>query len=84
MGLVKKLSKEEVATLTEYQLETNKLVGSIGQIELQLNLLKENKAKILSDFKILSEKQQKTAKEMQEKYGDGNLDLEKEEFIPLK
>ena len=36
-----KLSKEEVATLTEYQLETNKLVGSIGQIELQLNLLKE-------------------------------------------
>jgi hypothetical protein len=51
---------------------------------LQLNLLKENKAKILSDFKILSEKQQKTAKEMQEKYGDGNLDLEKEEFIPLK
>jgi len=27
MKLVKKLSKEEVATLTEYQLETNKLVG---------------------------------------------------------
>ena len=34
MELVKKLSKEEVATLTEYQLETNKIVGSIGQIEL--------------------------------------------------
>ena len=84
MELVKKLSKEEVAILTEYQLETNKLVGSIGQIELQLNLLKVNKAKILSDFKILSEKLQKTAKEMQEKYGDGNLDLEKGEFIPLK
>tara|TARA_B100000780_G_C21102655_1_gene445063 strand:+ start:454 stop:708 length:255 start_codon:yes stop_codon:yes gene_type:complete len=84
MKLVKKLSKEEVATLTEYQLETNELVGAIGQIELQKDLLKNKKIECLEAFSKLRVKQQKTADSLQKKYGDGNINLEKEEFIPLK
>tara|TARA_B110000285_G_C14588344_1_gene365245 strand:+ start:267 stop:512 length:246 start_codon:yes stop_codon:yes gene_type:complete len=81
---MKKLSKEEVATLTEYQKQTNELVGAIGQIELQIDLLKSKKIECLETFNKLRISQQKTADSLQEKYGDGNIDLEKEEFIPSK
>ena len=81
---MKKLSKEEVATLTEYQKQTNELVGAIGQIELQIDLLKSKKIECLETFNKLRINQQKTADSLQEKYGDGNIDLEKEEFIPSK
>ena len=81
---MKKLSKEEVATLTEYQKQTNELVGAIGQIELQIDFLKSKKIECLETFNKLRISQQKTADSLQEKYGDGNIDLEKEEFIPSK
>ena len=80
----KKLSTEEVAKLTDYQNETNEIVGALGQIELQFDLLEEKKEEILDKFKKLREKQNQLAAELQEKYGEGNLDLEKGEFIPVK
>ena len=84
MKEVKKLSKEEVAILEKYQAQTNEIVGALGQIELQLDLLKDKKEIELKKFKELSSSQQTTAKELQEKYGDGSLNLEKGEFIPVK
>ena len=80
----KKLSEEEVSKLKNYQNETNEIVGALGQIELQFELLEEKKEEILKKFKKLRVDQNQLAKELTEKYGDGNLDLEKEEFIPLK
>tara|TARA_B100001939_G_scaffold341497_1_gene351179 strand:+ start:3083 stop:3334 length:252 start_codon:yes stop_codon:yes gene_type:complete len=80
----KKLSTEEVAKLTDYQNETNEIVGALGQIELQFDLLEEKKEEILDKFKELRGKQNQLAAELQEKYGEGNLDLEKGEFIPVK
>jgi len=80
----KKLSTEEVAKLTDYQNETNEIVGALGQIELQFDLLEEKKEEILDKFRKLREKQNQLAAELQEKYGEGNLDLEKGEFIPVK
>tara|TARA_B100002019_G_scaffold15760_1_gene12444 strand:+ start:1554 stop:1805 length:252 start_codon:yes stop_codon:yes gene_type:complete len=80
----KKLSTEEVAKLTDYQNETNEIVGALGQIELQFDLLEEKKEEILDKFKELRGKQNQLAVELQEKYGEGNLDLEKGEFIPVK
>jgi|TARA_R110000803_G_scaffold120777_1_gene188853 hypothetical protein len=84
MKEVKKLQKEEVTKLSDYQLRTNEAVGAIGQIELQFDLLKDKKEELLNSFKELRIEQQSTADELQKKYGDGNIDLEKGEFIPLK
>ena len=53
--------------------EGNELVFSLGQIEAQ-------KVSIYSSIKIVQEKQLKLGKELQEKYGDGNIDLESGEF----
>ncbi len=80
----KKLSEEEVSKLKNYQNETNEIVGALGQIELQFELLEEKKEEILKKFKKLRVDQNQLAKELTEKYGDGNLDLEKGEIIPIK
>ncbi len=80
----KKLSEKEISTLSEYQKETNEIVGALGQIELQFELLENRKEKILDTFKELQVKQNSLAVELQEKYGEGNFDLEKGEFIPIK
>jgi len=80
----KKLSKEEVAKLKDYQNDTNEIVGALGQIELQFELLEEKKEEILEKFKKLRVDQSNLAKELTEKYGDGNLDLEKGEIIPVE
>ena len=80
----KKLSEEEVSKLKNYQNEINEIVGALGQIELQFELLEEKKEEILNKFKKLRVDQNQLAKELTEKYGDGNLDLEKGEIIPIK
>ena len=80
----KKLSEEEVAKLKDYQNDTNEIVGALGQIELQFELLEEKKEEILEKFKTLRTNQSTLAKELTEKYGDGNLDLEKGEIIPVE
>ena len=80
----KKLSKEEVAKLKDYQNDTNEIVGALGQIELQFELLEEKKEEVLEKFKKLRVDQSNLAKELTEKYGDGNLDLEKGEIIPVE
>ena len=80
----KKLSEEEVAKLKSYQNDTNEIVGALGQIELQFELLEEKKEEILEKYKTLRTNQSALAKELTEKYGDGNLDLEKGEIIPVE
>ena len=80
----KKLSEEEVAKLKSYQNDTNEIVGALGQIELQFELYEEKKEEILEKFKTLRTNQSALAKELTEKYGDGNLDLEKGEIIPVE
>jgi len=80
----KKLSKEEVAKLKDYQNDTNEIVGALGQIELQFELLEEKKEEVLEKFKKLRVNQSNLAKELTEKDGDGNLDLEKGEIIPVE
>lgn len=77
---IKKLSEEELQILKDYQIRTNTIVGGLGKIELQLAALEDQKDIFLEDFKKLQEEQNKTAQELQEKYGEGNIDLEKGEI----
>jgi len=81
---IKKLSEKELQTLKDYQLRTNVIVGDLGKIELQNSALKDRKKTLLEDFKKLQEEQSKTAQELQEKYGEGNIDLEKGEITTVE
>ena len=80
----KKLSKEEVSKLTDYQNLTNEIVGGLGQIKLNYEMLEQKEDELLEKFRELQVNQRALAVELQEKYGEGNLDLEKGEFTPIK
>jgi esterase/lipase len=79
---MKKLSEEELKALKEFQEKNNKIVADLGTIELNINILKGQKDKVLEDFQKLQDEHNVSAKELQDKYGAGNIDLESGEFTP--
>ena len=76
-----KLSEEELKVLREYQKKQNAITFDLGQVDIQKALLEGQRSSILDGLADLQEKSNKTAKELQKKYGDGNIDLETGEFI---
>jgi hypothetical protein len=68
-----KLSEQELQQLKELQTKGNELIFSLGQIEAQ-------KASVFSQLQEVQIKNNKIGKELNEKYGDGNIDLETGEF----
>ena len=80
----KKLTTKEVNELQELQITQEKIISSLGQIETQKQVLKNKKENILNQFSTLQEKQSEVAKNLQKKYGDGNINLETGEFTPNK
>ena len=81
---MKKLSEKELSTLKEYQEQNAKISLDLGNIEINFSLLKKQKEIVLKEFDSLQESQNSTGKELQEKYGAGNIDLEKGEFTPVE
>ena len=75
-----KLSKEELEILKGYQQQQNSNTFELGQVDINRAILEGQRASVLDKLGDLQEKTNKTAKELQEKYGDGNIDLESGEF----
>ena len=78
------LTPEELKNLQEYQIENNEIVAGLGTIELTIDDLNAQKAELLERFKKLQTQQNQSAKELQAKYGDGNINLETGEIIALE
>ena len=53
---------------------------TLGQLDIQKALLEGQRSMVLEELSKLQEKQNVTAKELQSKYGDGNIDLDTGEF----
>ena len=68
-----KLSEKELQTLNELQTKGNQLIFTLGQIEAQ-------KTSIFNQIQEVQTENDKIGKELQEKYGDGNINLETGEF----
>ena len=81
MSETKKLSEKELTILKEYQKQQNAITFDLGQVDIQKAFLEGKRSSILDGLADLQEKSNKTAKELQEKYGEGNIDLETGEFI---
>lgn len=78
----KKLTTEEIQRITELQQKNNALVTELGQIELiklNLQLRREAAEKFLEEFRS---EEQELGKELTDKYGSGNINLETGEFAP--
>ncbi len=76
-----KLSTEELQQLRNFQRSENEITFSLGQIELRKVFLEKDKQTLQNQYQSLLQDQEKAGKELQEKYGEGNIDLEKGEFI---
>jgi septation ring formation regulator EzrA len=75
-----KLAPEELSKLQEANNKIAEIVTSLGQIELEISLLKDNKRSLLDSFTPIQQDQDQLAKELTQKYGDGTIDMASGEF----
>jgi hypothetical protein len=78
----KVLSQEEIQSLKNLQLNQSLLITSLGDLEYQIELLTLRRQNIKNEIKNQIEEETKISKELNEKYGEGSIDLEKGEFTP--
>jgi septation ring formation regulator EzrA len=74
------LTPEELSKLQEANNKVADIVASLGQIEIQISLLKDNKRSLLDSFTQIQQDQDQLAKELTQKYGDGTIDMVSGEF----
>lgn len=75
------LTQEEIAQLKNVRERRIQLVENFGILELrsqEINLQKEN---LTEEFKKLIQEENDLGRNLQQKYGDGSIDLDKGEFI---
>jgi hypothetical protein len=75
------LTDEEYQQISSLQTNQNNLFATLGQIEYQLQFLNTQKSEVLSQLKQVESENEKIGKELQEKYGNGTINMETKEFI---
>ena len=79
----KVLTQEEIQSLKKIQSSQQILLDTFGDLEYKIQILDLEKQKLKQTLQLQIEEEIKIGKQLQEKYGDGNIDLEKGEFIPV-
>ena len=78
----KVLTQEEIQSLKTLQENQSSLVTALGDLEYQITILETRKQFLKNEIVNQIESEVKIGKELQEKYGEGNINLEKGEFTP--
>ncbi len=79
-----KLTKKELKELNSYQTKQTEIIWELGNLNLQFALMEGKRNDILDKFTNLQEESNNTAKLLQKKYGEGNIDLKTGEFTLTK
>jgi hypothetical protein len=77
----KVLTQEEIQLLKSIQEKRLQLTEQFGIIELRNQELELQKEFLKEELKKLRQEEIKTGETLQQKYGDGTINLEKGEFI---
>lgn len=75
-----KLSEEELQKLTGFNEKRNQITFNLGQTDVQRAILEGQRSVILENLAKLQEEENAMGKELQDKYGEGNIDLDTGEF----
>jgi len=75
------LTKEEIQQLSSLQEKQSDFVIQLGQVEYQINILKRQKNSIKQQIETFEESQVQLAKQLENKYGQGSVNLESGEFV---
>ncbi len=70
-----KLQKEEIKSLNSTQDSLNQIIFALGQLDIQ-------KLELEEQYKAILTKQNKLVRELEDKYGEGKLNLNTGEFTP--
>lgn len=76
-----KLSKEEINKLDESRTEENKILVEAGRIALNKILFQEREDQNVEEYKKFRSKQNELAQSLQNKYGEGTINVDSGEFI---
>ena len=77
----KVLTQEEIQLLKSIQEKRIQLTEQFGIIELRIQELELQKNYLKEELKKLRQEETTTGNTLQQKYGDGTINLEKGEFI---
>jgi stress response protein YsnF len=77
----KVLTQEELQEVKDLQIESSNLISQFGELEVVIQNLSLKKEELITKLKELKDKEVKIGQILQEKYGDGNIDIETGEFI---
>ena len=77
----KVLTQEEITQLKVIQQNRYSIVDKFGTIEIQFQELESIKQKLKLEYENLKQKEEALGKQLQDKYGDGTINLEKGEFV---
>jgi hypothetical protein len=77
------LKKQELDTIKEIQQTELNLVDQLGNLEYQIQTLRLQKDNLRQEIIKLQTKSQKFGDDLQQKYGDGNINIETGEFTKI-
>lgn len=69
MSDIKKLTTEELEAVKKLKADHSELAVALGELEIE-------KSRLLDLRRVLHERESELAKQLQEKYGNGSIDLE--------
>ena len=84
MSKIKVLTKEEIDKIKTIKEDFQILVGQVGEVEIGIMNLKKRKKELEKELEIIQQKEIDVAKELESKYGKGNISLETGEFTPIE
>ena len=77
------LEKQELDTIKEIQQTELNLVDQLGSIEYQIQTLQLQKDNLRQEIIKLQTKSQKFGEDLQQKYGNGNINIKTGEFTKI-
>jgi hypothetical protein len=77
----KVLTQEEITQLQTTQQERYSIIDAFGSLEIQFQELEFRKQFLKNKYQELKQKEEILGKQLQEKYGNGTINLEKGEFV---
>ena len=85
----KKVSSDDINRVKDLRTKYAATTAQIGQVEIELHVMKKRlediqriREELLETYTQLQTEEQTLVKELNEKYGDGILDLESNKFVP--
>ena len=79
-----KITEQEIEKVKGLRVKFDQLVNTIGQVEVQLYNLQEQKKELQVSLLNIQQEEVSLAKELEEKYGKGTVSLDTGEFSPNK